>query len=341
MVRHLRVYDPRALLTVFRLHNEILDFYDFVAPEDYEHDARSLLVQRVQDALSSTNWLGVPGSILCFGSFPAGLYLPTADMDLVYASDQHVRGGPQAVDTSRRGALKSVLYRASKRLSQAKLVKGSAEVIWAAKVPIIKFKDRVTNIDVDISFENLSGVQAQATFDQWKRQHPDMTYMVALLKQFLAMRGLNEVHKGGIGGFTIICLVVSYIHHTQKSSNLGQCFVGFLEYYGKQFNLATQRIQMHPPAVVWKTGFDIDGRPEKQDGLSIQDPNRPENNISGGSHNVSLIFQAFAQAHDTITDRMRGTSMGEDIGDSILECILGGNYTQYQEQRSLLRSLAT
>jgi non-canonical poly(A) RNA polymerase PAPD5/7 len=290
--------------------------------------------------MASTNWLGAPGRIFCFGSFPAGLYLPTADMDLVYASDQLFNGGAQVVDTSQRGALKKVLYKASRRLEQARLPNAAPIVIWAAKVPIIKFTDRITNIDVDISFENLSGVQAQATFDQWKRQHPDMTFLVALVKQFLAMRGLNEVHQGGIGGFTIICLIMNYIYHTPKSSNLGQCFVGFLEYYGKHFNLATQRIQMHPPAVLWKTGVDVDGRPDKRDGLSIQDPNRPENNISGGSHNVSVIFQAFAQAHDTLTDRMRATAMDKKPGGSILACVLGGNYTQYIEHRRLLRSLA-
>ena len=76
--------------------------------------------------------------------------------------------------------------------------------------------------------------------------------MVALLKQFLAMRGLNEVHQGGLGGFSIICLVVSYLQHSRKGDNLGECFLGFLDYYGNQFDLSTKRIQMDPPAVVTK-----------------------------------------------------------------------------------------
>ena len=260
-------------------------------------------------------------------------------MDLVYASDQLFNGGAQVVDTSQKGSLKRVLFNASRRLEDVGLPNAAPDVIWAAKVPIIKFTDRITNIDVDISFENLSGVQAQATFDQWKRDQPDMMFLVSLVKQFLAMRGLNEVHQGGIGGFTIICLIMTYIYLHPKSDNLGQCFVGFLKYYGKEFNLATERIQMHPPAVLQKTGVDVDGRPDKRDGLSIQDPNRPENNISGGSHNVRAIFKAFAQAHDTLTDRMRATEMNENIGGSMLGCILGGNYTKYIDHRRRLRSL--
>ena len=79
--------------------------------------------------------------------------------------------------------------------------------------------------------------------------------MVALLKQFLVMHGLNEVHTGGIGGFSIICLIVSYIQHVDRPSNLGECFLGFLNYYGNEFDLATQRIQMNPPAVIKKVSF--------------------------------------------------------------------------------------
>ncbi len=73
--------------------------------------------------------------------------------------------------------------------------------------------------------------------------------MVVLLKQFLAMRGLNEVHTGGIGGFSIICLVVSYLQHHEKAPHLGACLIGFFDYYGNKFDLSRKRIQMNPPAI--------------------------------------------------------------------------------------------
>ena len=247
----------QSILTSFRLHNEILDFYDFVAPHSYEHEARDKLVQRISNALGSQRWFPQDkGRILCFGSYPAGLYLPTADMDLVYTSERHFNGGPPVFDAaSDKAVFKKTLFKASRRLQQVGIA-NNPFVIANAKVPIIKFKDRVTGLDVDISFENLSGVQAQATFDQWKAQYPDMIYMVALVKQLLVMRNLNEVHSGGLGGFSIICLIVSYIQHSKKAENLGECFLGFLEYYGKEFDLSRKRIQMNPPAVVEKVSFD-------------------------------------------------------------------------------------
>ena len=317
-----------------RLHNEILDFYDFVAPQPYEHDVRHRLVQRVQQALGTQRFPQDTGRILCFGSFPAGLYLPTADMDLVYTSDRFYQGGPAAMDFSNKSIVNSTLRKAARRLENVRIAT-NVLCITKAKVPIIKFVDQLTNINVDISFENLSGVQAHATFQQWKHDYPDMIYMVALLKQFLVMRGLNEVHTGGIGGFTIICLVISYFQHSKKPENLGDCFLGFLNYYGNEFDLRTQRIQMHPPAIIRKDGYDVDGREERPNGLSIQDPNRPENNISGGSHKAWEVFQAFRSAHRILKDRIDSKSPGR----SILECLLGGNYETYIMQRRHMQTL--
>jgi non-canonical poly(A) RNA polymerase PAPD5/7 len=173
-------------------------------------------------------------------------------MDLVYASDRHYNGGPPVLGAaSDKQTFKKTLYKASHRLQRVGIAVNPT-VIANAKVPIIKFKDRTTGIDVDISFENLTGVQAQATFDQWKRDYPDLVYMVALVKQLLVMRGLNEVHSGGLGGFSIICLIVSYFQHSKKADNLGECFLGFLEYYGKGFDLSRDRIQMNPPCIMKK-----------------------------------------------------------------------------------------
>jgi non-canonical poly(A) RNA polymerase PAPD5/7 len=83
----------------------------------------------------------------------------------------------------------------------------------------------------------------------------------------------------------------------------------------------------------------IDNKPEKADGLSIQDPNRPENNISGGSFKATQAFQLFSDAYDTITDCIKRVDMKQDIGSSILACILGGNYSSYVDQRRIMRSL--
>jgi non-canonical poly(A) RNA polymerase PAPD5/7 len=351
----------QRILTSWRLHNEILDFYDWVAPQPFERAARQALITRVTNALSTQRWFPQDvGRVLSFGSFPAGLYLPTADMDLVYASDRYCDGGLPVLQTGTdRSAFSKTLYKAADRLKRVGLAR-NVTVIAKARVPIIKFKDKLTNLDVDISFENLSGVQAQATFNDWKKAYPDMIYLVALVKQLLVMRGLNEVHTGGLGGFSIICLIVSFIQHAPQVENLGDCFLSFLKYYGKDFDLAKKRIQMNPPRVLDKVGYipcgrhgldkifetnnlqdvyGIDGRAEQASGLSIQDPNKPDNNISGGSRRAVDAFRVFAEAYDTLMDRMCIIEAGGDVGHSILRFIIGGNYESYIKQRDYLRGI--
>ena len=223
-----------------------MDFFDYIRPLAHEDEVRRDLINRVQNAIGRQHFAPHSGRICCFGSFPAGLYLPTADMDLVYVSDLHYGGGPPVISCGKNG-----LYKVARKLEN-KGIAADVVVIANARVPIIKFVDRATGIQVDISFENLGGVHAQAIFQQWKAHYPDMVYLVALVKQFLVMRGLNEVSTGGLGGFSIICLVVSFIQLQPKPDDLGELFVNFLDYYGNKFDLRHTRIVMHPPALVYK-----------------------------------------------------------------------------------------
>ncbi len=62
------------------------------------------------------------------------------------------------------------------------------------------------------------------------------------------------------------------------------------------------------------------------------DPNLPDNDISGGSGNVMLIFDRFSEAHDRILEAMKIPNRR-----SLLEGAIGGNYEIFQWQRNHLR----
>ncbi|KAF2654523.1 hypothetical protein K491DRAFT_470770 [Lophiostoma macrostomum CBS 122681] len=335
-------YDKMLML----LHNEICDFYDYVQPRDHEHSIRKKLVRDTMKHLGTQGVFpdpAVEGQLRSFGSFPHKFYLPTADMDLVYVSDVHDQ------DDNRRmfvpGNVKQV-NRLFYEIAHKLRYKGFAEdiqVIGRAKVPIIKFVHRSTRIQCDLSLENKSGLVTQETFARWKHEYSEVFHLfIALVKQFLAMRGLNDVHLGGLGGFSIVCLVYAYlsIHETNKdeSINLGRSFLGFLKFYGHDFDLRRSRLVMAPvPQVVRKDDYGIDGRKEKADGLSIQDPNLPTNNISGGSSKAKQVFEAFGKAHDILEDRL---SRADLSGNSILGAIIGGNYTSYRDYHDRMRHLS-
>lgn len=129
------------------------------------------------------------------------------------------------------------------------------EIIHAAKVPLVKFIDSMTAIRVDVSFENETGMVANDTFNLWKQRFPAMPILTTLIKQFLMMRGLNEVVNGGLGGFSVTCLVTSLLQNLprvqsgeiQPEQHLGEMLLEFLDLYGNQFDLARTGISMNPP----------------------------------------------------------------------------------------------
>ena len=214
---------------------------------------RQDLLQRTRKAISRYN---SECEVHCFGSFAAGLYLPDADMDVVVLSRKF-----QNTFIPMVGQSTSALYKIADWLVRQGLAHPqSIEVVAKAKVPLVKFIDKLTGIRIDMSFENVTGLQANTTFGTWKAQYPAMPILVTVVKQFLLMRGLNEVVNGGIGGFTVTCLVTSLLQNmprvqTQEfkpENNLGEVLLEFLDYYGNQFDLSRTAIKLQPPSLVHK-----------------------------------------------------------------------------------------
>jgi non-canonical poly(A) RNA polymerase PAPD5/7 len=238
-----------------RLHKEIVDFYSHVKPRDFESIIRTKLVDDLRSKLKGSRDYSAT-NIHSFGSFPAGLYLPTADMDLVCVSDEFMRTG-----SARFGRNKSFYHKFGNFIQRQGLaVDGSLEIITGAKVPLVKYIDKLTGLKVDISFENTTGLVANRTFQDWKTQFPAMPILVTLIKHLLAMRGLNEPVNGGIGGFSVTCLVVSLLQNMPQvqsrtmipEHHLGEIFMEFLDLYGNQFNTTTTAIQLNPPGYLSK-----------------------------------------------------------------------------------------
>jgi non-canonical poly(A) RNA polymerase PAPD5/7 len=77
-----------------------------------------------------------------------------------------------------------------------------------------------------------------------------MEFLVAVIKQFLLMMDWNEVSTGGLGGLSVVCLVVSYLElfpqEDSNKPNYGVSLLGFLRYYGRDFDLNKMRISMAP-----------------------------------------------------------------------------------------------
>ena len=323
------------------LHKEIADFYEFVRPHDYEEAVRLDLIDRVRKVIrSAPNRVGGPATVelRSFGSFASGLYLPTADMDLVALSPGYLRTGVKNFCQS-----KTKIFILSGHIGASGLAApGTISTVVNAKVPIIKFTDNQTGIKVDISFESDSGLVANQTFLDWKAKYPAMPVIVVLIKQMLAMRDLNEVFSGGLGGFSIICLVVSMMQlmpelqsgSMDQQRHYSDLLLTFLDLYGNKFNIKTTGIIMEPPGYYDKLKYP---RPtQNKENLTIIDPNNPANDISGGSRNIEIVLECFRRAHSAIQGRLAQVNSGKNVHESILGCIWGGDYSSFIHQRNKL-----
>ncbi|KAJ9636009.1 hypothetical protein H2204_005506 [Knufia peltigerae] len=303
------------------LHKEIIDFYDWVRPKEYEQAVREEVFQRLRQEFRRC---GPSGDLYAFGSYAAGLYLPTGDMDIVYITSRMRPGSLPS-----REAARPLVRRFHDFLRTQRIAKhGSILAIAHAKVPLLKFVDKISGLKIDLSFDNDTGIAAIETFHRWKSAYPAMPIIVSIVKQYLMMRGLNDVSTGGLGGFSTICLVTSLLQHlpvTTEPLNLGEVLLEFFNLYGNVFNRREIAIRMEPPAYLDKSTYmpHLLKKDKGDSRLTIIDPNRPDNNISGGTSQINEIGRSFSSAYQALVERldMYEEQFPHNSTISFLECL--------------------
>lgn len=318
---------------------EMKDFIQYISPNKTEIKMRNETIGKLRDAVR-TLWPGTDLNV--FGSYATDLYLPGSDIDCVVNSENQ--------DKDNRVSL----YELATYLKHKKLAT-EVEVIAKARVPIIKFVEPESRIHIDVSFERTNGLEAAKLIREWLRTTPGLRELVLVVKQFLHARRLNNVHTGGLGGFSIICLVLSFLrthprivtNEIDAKENLGVLLIDFFELYGKNFGYDDVAISMlngepsYLPKVEWR---DLQSM-RTSFALCIQDPGDASNNISRGSFNVRDIKKAFAGAFDLLTNRCFELDLAtfkDRRGKSILGNVIKyrGKQRDFKDERNLIQNKA-
>lgn len=179
--------------SALRFHVEIMEFYRYISPTEadinkrraiFEHISRTIKV-RAPDPESNPQSQHSDIDCYLFGSLSSGLYLPNSDIDLVvYKHKTKVR------------SLMDQVVEVFKDSSHGIQIE---EVLHKAKVPIVKCVHVESGINVDIIFNELSGLLQIDQFEQAIRNYPEFKFLYLLLKFFLRQRRLNETYTGGVG----------------------------------------------------------------------------------------------------------------------------------------------
>ncbi|XP_063144175.1 terminal nucleotidyltransferase 4A isoform X1 [Rattus norvegicus] len=278
-----RAYSPG----IQGLHEEIIDFYNFMSPCPEEAAMRREVVKRIETVVKD---LWPSADVQIFGSFSTGLYLPTSDIDLVVFGKWE------------RPPLQ-LLEQALRKHNVAEPC--SIKVLDKATVPIIKLTDQETEVKVDISFNMETGVRAAEFIKNYMKKYSLLPYLILVLKQFLLQRDLNEVFTGGISSYSLILMAISFlqlhprIDARRADENLGMLLVEFFELYGRNFNYLKTGIRIKEGGAyiakeeimkAMTSGY----RPSM---LCIEDPLLPGNDVGRSSYGAMQVKQVFDYAY--------------------------------------------
>ncbi|XP_010442950.1 PREDICTED: non-canonical poly(A) RNA polymerase PAPD5 [Camelina sativa] len=285
-------------IPMLQLHKEIVDFCDFLLPTQAEKAERDAAVASVSSVIK---YIWPSCKVEVFGSYRTGLYLPTSDIDVVILESglTNPQLGLRALSRalSQRGIAKNIL------------------VIAKARVPIIKFVEKKSNISFDLSFDMENGPKAAEFIQDAVSKLPPLRPLCLILKVFLQQRELNEVYSGGIGSYALLAMLIAFLKYLKDGRsapehNLGVLLVRFFDFYGRKLNTADVGVSCKKGGSFFSKsnkGFLNLGRPGL---ISIEDPQTPDNDIGKNSFNYFQIRSAFGMALSTLTNAKAILALG-------------------------------
>lgn len=84
-------------------------------------------------------------------------------------------------------------------------------------MPIITFVDRSTGLEVDICFDETSGMNSSEFIRKEMQKWPALRPLVMVFKYFLRTRRLNKPYTGGMGSFLLqLCVLTVLYQHPSR-----------------------------------------------------------------------------------------------------------------------------
>jgi len=134
-------------------------------------------------------------------------------------------------------------------------------------------------------------------------QYPLIRPLVVLLKFILRQRNLNETYTGGVGSYLLLNLVYAYVQHLIRTNeedkilNVGKLFIGFLKFYGEEFNYRELGISIMDGGEFfrkWHRNFS------NNEGICLENYQDPNQDIGKGAYNYSRISLLFRELLHTL-----------------------------------------
>jgi non-canonical poly(A) RNA polymerase PAPD5/7 len=352
-----------------RLHREVEHFMAYMKPTNEEAALRKDLVGRFTRLLRKL----APGTALhVVGSSATGLYFPTSDIEMVIAfpsrsASKNIRPALAILEDDIRKS------RFSSR----------AESDLQGAVPVLRITDASTGIDIVLKGSDERSVRAREVTKAWMDGEDGKVIgsLVMVLKLFLSIRRLGTSFTGGIDSKLLVWMVVAYVKlemrkspwatssaggkaarrarlisqvssSTGGSSNngpgdsmdLGEAFLGFLRFYGQEFDYTSKAIIFTStsvccplkPSMLGPAAFSPD-RPEQEYLLCLTDPADSAVDIGAKAYSIKHVRETFRDAYVSVLALVEGTATRDELVkarfEGILGSCLGGDYSRFISKR--------
>ena len=267
-----------------RFAQELAAFVQHSTISDNELQIRMDLMAGLQSILKKL-WPGC--QIVAFGSTVTGTAVLDSDVDCVVlgASEHTHKPVYKLADAIRRGGFAH-----------------SIQTIANARVPLVKFVHRHYNLAVDISFDSDSGLKTSRYVRKMQRQFPMCRPLLIVLKALLRKERLFEVYLGGVSGYTLFLMLVSFFQlqcSGAKQMTLASALLRFLEFYGNHFECRNVKIhtsQKGRYSSMEQLRYDGNQFAWEQPAF-VEDPCNTFNNTARGSRMMPTVLNFFRRVH--------------------------------------------
>jgi len=308
-------YEP----TMEGLNEQIKHFVEWVAPTEEERLMRADVCHRIEQIVANI-W---PNAITeTIGSTCTDLCVPTSDIDMVIfgvaLSQQNSNVDGVQVDANTFAI--ECLYKLAKNLEEI-AQRNSIEVIDTAKVPIIKMRDRKSGIEVDISFGVTSGKENSKVVLEYCKKYPLVKPLTLVIKYYLKQKFLNNSWSGGIGSYTLVIMIISYLqlHAKQQGetseTTLADHLLGFFGLYGSQFNYVESVISIVNEGKYLRKSEKNWKNENNPSLLSVEDPHNPDNDVGCIAFKIESAKEAFFHAYNLLAETKSQHTSSSSSGD--------------------------
>lgn len=284
---------PHIENPVLRLHEELIDFADFMKHGPEEVKARRKWVATIKRACRAL-WQNCKVSV--FGSFFTGLSLPNGDVDVAVLD----------VPCSPATAMKAL---AEHMLAAGEI--SCLEIIEFAKVPVVKLRSQACGLRADVVFNQPDGINTSRFIRERVQDFPQMKPLLIFLKYFLLQRGLHETYTGGMGSYLLCNIVLHFVQrhpsrrnqHHYRATSLGHLLYDLLRYYGNEFRYDSQGISVLGVGRLFdkaQRGWKGRGKGKCGMALALESPLDPQTDLGAGCFRIGVLRNLFDHAFHCI-----------------------------------------